>query len=164
MGNQRRGDLLDGLGAQVDHERRAVRGEVGEPLSRRHGRCALAVAREDHRLRDLGDRELAAQAGGGGGEGGDARGDVPRDAERVEAAHLLGRGAVDREVPGVQPRDVLPARMGGLALGDDLVEREVLRIDDPGVGGRVGEDLRRDERARVEADGTARDRRRGRAA
>ena len=41
----------------------------------------------------------------------------------------------------MQARDVLPARVGGLALGDDLVERQVLRVDDPCVRGRVGEDL-----------------------
>jgi hypothetical protein len=57
----------------------------------------------------------------------------------------------------VHARDVLPARVGRLTLGDDLLEGQVLRVDDPGVRGRVGEDLGRHERARVEADGTARD-------
>ena len=36
---------------------------------------------------------------------------VPRDPERVEPPRLLGDGAVDREVAGLQPRDVLIARV-----------------------------------------------------
>ncbi len=149
---ERRDDLLDRLRAEVDDERRAVLGEAGEVLALGHLRRAAAVAREDDRLRDAGDRELALERRRRGGEGGHAGRDVPGDVQLVEAAHLLGGGAEDREVAGVQAGDVVSCVVCLLQLGDDLVEREGLRVDDAGVRRGVGEDLRRHERARVEAD------------
>src|SRR5881394_1909589 len=104
--------------------------------------AARSARRSPGGLGDLGDRELGAQRGRGGHERGHAGRDVPRDTELVEPAHLLGGGAVDREVAGVQSGDVLVAVVRTLVLGDDLVEREVLRVDEPRVVRRVGENLR----------------------
>ncbi len=78
--------------------------------------------------------------GGGGGEGRHARGDRPGDAQRVEPADLLGDGAVERRIAGVDAGDVVAGGMGGRDLGDDLVEVERGRVDDAGAGRRLGHD------------------------
>ena len=85
-------ELVDRLDGEVQDQGRAVGGERIELLAGRHRRRATGVAGEDHRLGDAGQRQLASERGGGGGEGGHAGGDVVGDGERVEAAHLLGGG------------------------------------------------------------------------
>ena len=98
------GEVVD---REVDRQRGAGAGEGGEVLALRHGRGAHRGSGQDDGLRDLGERELQPQAGGRGSEGGDAGGDGPGDAEGVEAAALLGDGAVERRVAGVDAGNVL---------------------------------------------------------
>ena len=104
------------------------------------------MAGQDDRLRDAGQRQLASQRRGRRGERRDARRDVPGDAELVEAARLLAERAVDREVAGVQARDVIAALVRRAQLLDDLVEREVLRCRPAG---------RRPARGRARSAGTS---------
>ena len=52
----------------------------------------------------------------------------------------------------MQARDVLAGGVRALELGDDRVERQVLGVDDARAGGRVVEDLAREQRAGVQAD------------
>jgi hypothetical protein len=108
-------------------------------------------------LVNLGEGELEAQASGGGGEGGDAWGDGPGDAEGVEAAALLGDGAVKRWVAGVDTGYVLiPCfRLGD--HGNDFVEDHRGGITHEGIGWGFGYHLARDEGAGVEADRAAAD-------
>ncbi len=72
--------------------------------------------------------------------------------KRVEPADLLGDGAVEGRVAGVDPRHVLPGRMRGLDLGDDLGQVHGRRVDHSGARRRLGHDLGRHQRARIEAD------------
>ena len=74
-----------------------------------------------------------------------------------EPADLLGDGAVERRVAGMHPRDVLAAFMRRRHLGDDLVERQRRRVDDPRTLGRGLDDLRGHQRAGIEADRAALD-------
>ena len=57
----------------------------------------------------------------------------------------------------MQPRDVLAARVRLDAMGDDRVEIERRRVDDPRARRAMVEQRLRDQRARVEADRAARD-------
>ena len=100
----------------------------------------------------FGQGELGLEGGGGGGEGGNAGRHVIGDAEPVEPAHLLGDGAIERGIAGVDAGHVLALRMGGLDLGDDLVERHGGGVDDAGACGRGLHDLLRHQRAGIEAD------------
>ena len=92
---------------EMDGERRAGRGEGGERLALRHARGAAGDARQHHALRDLGHGQLAAERGGGGGEGRHARRQRIGDAAPLEPAQLLGERAADREVARMQARHVL---------------------------------------------------------
>src|SRR3954464_6653901 len=52
---------------------------------------------------------------------------------------------------GGRAGDVVAGRVSGGELGDDLVQRQVARVDEAGAGWRVPQDLGRDERAGVQA-------------
>ncbi len=75
----------------------------------------------------------------------------------LEPAQLLGERAVDRQVPGVQPRDILTRRMGAHELRFDLVEIHRRGVDDARTGRRERDELRRHDRSGIEADRAARD-------
>ena len=107
--------------------------------------------------RDFGQRQLGGEAGGGAGEGGHAGDDLVGDAERIEAAHLFGDGAIDRGIAGMDAGDVLARVMGGGDLGDDLIEMHRRGVADQRAGGRGGDDFGGDERAGIEADRAALD-------
>ena len=92
---------------EVDGERGAGGAEGRQRLARRHRRGAAGDAGEHQALRHLRDGQLAAERGGGGGEGRHAGRQRVGDAAALEPADLLGDGAPDREVAGVQPRHVL---------------------------------------------------------
>ncbi len=136
----------------MDDERGPARRELGERLMGRHAGGAAGKPGQHHALRHLRHRELAPEHGGGGGEGGDAGGERVGDAVAFEPADLLGHCAVDREIAGVEAGDVLAAPMGGDELGLDLIEREGSGVDQPRPLRAETEDLRRDQRARIEAD------------
>ena len=74
---------------------------------RRHRRGAAGDARQHQALRHLRDGQLAAERGGGGGEGRHARRQRVGDAVLLQPADLLGDRAPHRQVAGMQPRDVL---------------------------------------------------------
>ena len=88
----------------------------------------------------LGQRQLDAERGRGGGEGRHARRQVIGDAERIEPAHLLGDGAVERDVARMDARHIEPVGVRGSHLGDDLVERQGRRVDDARALGRGRDD------------------------
>ena len=93
-------------------------------LARGHGAGTRGGAGEDDRLRHLGQGEFALQHGRRRGKGRHARDDLIFDAERIEPPHLLGDGAVERRIAGMEPRHVEPLGRGRGNLGDDGVERE----------------------------------------
>ena len=140
-----------------------MRGEVGQRLRLGHrGRGGLHAG-EDHRLRHLGDGQLAADPGRGGGVRGDAGGDVPGDAGGVEPAGLLGQRGVEGGVAGAEPDDVLAGLVGGDEVRGDRVEVEVLGVDErrarAGSGParpRRGRCRRRGRRATASSSRTAR--------
>ena len=111
------------------HSVAPVAANAARLLACRHGRGAHGGAGHDDRLGDVGQGQLAAQGRRGGGEGRHAGRDRPGDAERVEAADLLGDGAVERGVAGMDPGDVLALGVRGLDLGHDLVEVHGGRVD-----------------------------------
>ncbi len=142
---------------EMDRQRRTRSPERGQLLALRHRRGAHRRPRQDDGLAHLGQCQLGAQRRRRRGEGRHARRHVVGDAERVEAPHLLGDRAVDRGIAGMDARHVLPLFMRALDLGDDLVEMERRRIDDPRTGRRRGDDLGRHQRAGIEADRAALD-------
>ena len=77
--------------------------------------------------------------------------------EGVEAAALLGDGAVERRVAGVDAGHVLVPGGRFVDHGNDLVEVHRRGIADEGVGGGFGHHLAGDEGAGVEADRAAAD-------
>ena len=88
-----------------------------------HGRGAAGDARQHDALRDLGQGQLAAERGGGGGESRHAGRQRIGDAAPLEPAQLLAHRAQDREVARMQPRHVLARRVRRHELGLDRVER-----------------------------------------
>ena len=81
-------------------------------------------------MRDFGQGQFLGECRGGRGEGGNARGDRVGDIERVQAPQLFAERAPDRQIAGMQARDVLAAIGRARDLRDDLVERHRRRIDD----------------------------------
>jgi len=148
---QARGDIGDVVQRQVDSERRPRRGEVLQGLAVGHARSAALGARQDHALTHLRQGQLLAERGRAGGESGHARRHGVVDAERAQAADLFADGAVDGEVPRLQPRHVLTRCIGGAHLLQDGVQRHGLGVDAARVGTDVLEHVRGDQRARVQA-------------
>ena len=69
---------------------------------------ALPVgARQDHRLADLRQGQLGLEQRRGGGIGRHAGNDLVGDPQRIEPAHLLGDGAIERGIAGMDARDIL---------------------------------------------------------
>ena len=154
-----RGEVVD---RQMDRERRPGRGEGGERLARRHRRGAHRGPGQDHRLRDAGQRQLLAERRGGGGEGRHARGHVVVDAERAQAARLLGDRAVERGVARVHPRDVQALADAARSISAMIASRSsgAVSITRGGTGASspaCGDDLGRHQRAGVEHDRAAPD-------
>ena len=158
---QERHELPHHAGEIVDRKMDAQGGTRGgegrEALAFRHGRGAHGRAGEDDRLGNIGKRELAAERCRSGGEGRNPGGDRPGYARGLEAADLLGDGAVERGVARMDAGDVEACGMGGLDLGQDFVEVHGCGVEHPGTGRRFGHDLGRDQGAGVEADRTAAD-------
>ena len=157
MRRQRPLDIGQIADREMDGQCCAGAAQFFQCLARRHGGRLHGGAGEDHRLRDLGKRELRLQRGGHCGEGGHARCYVIGDAELVETADLLGDGAIERGVARVDARHVLALRVGGLDLRDDLIQRHGGRIDHACALGCGFHDLLRHKRARIEADGAGLD-------
>ena len=141
----------------MDRQGGAGRGEALEFFALGHRRGAGRGARQDYGLRHLRQGQLAAECGGGGGEGRHAGGYVIGNAKCVEPAHLLGDRTVKRRVARMQPGDVktLFVRFG--TVGDDLVERQGGGVDDMRVGRGNGEDLARHQGAGIKTDRAALD-------
>jgi hypothetical protein len=114
-------------------------------------------AGDDDGLGELGQRELAADRGGGGRERRHAGDDLVGDAELLEAAHLLGGGAEQRRIAGVDAGDVVIVVACLDEHRDDLVEGQTRRVHDLGVGAGAADDLGGDQRAGVEDDRAASD-------
>jgi hypothetical protein len=152
-----RDDLRQIVDREMDRERRAGCCERGQGLGGGHRAGTTGRAGQHHRLHEFGERQFDLQRGGGGGEGGYAGGDRERDIEVAEAAQLLAHRRPDRQVAGMEPRDVLPGVVCGLDLRNDLVERQRRGVDDARAGGTVIEHRRRDQRAGVKADGRSGD-------
>ncbi len=123
----------------MDRERRAGGRERGEPLRLGHGGGAAGHAGEHDALRHLGHGQLGAERRRGGGERRHARRQRIGNAVPLEPAKLLGERAVDREVAGMQPRDVLAGGVGAHELRLDLVERHGRGVDGAGAGRAQGE-------------------------
>ena len=145
---------------------RVARGapELLELLARRHGAGLHGGAGQDDRLGDLGQRQLRLRRAAAAAKAGHARADLIGNAQPIEAAHLLGDGAIDRGIAGMDAGDILALCMGRRHLGDDLVEVHGGGVEDAGAGRGRGDDLRRHQRAGIEADRAALDQAHGRAA
>ena len=128
-------------------------GEGFEAFGFGHRAGAAGEAGEDHGLSDGREREFRAEGGGGGGVGGDAGGEGVGDGKAAEAAELLGDGAVEGEIAGMEARDVLPGFVGAAELGFDRVEVERGGVDEAGAWGTMLEHGGGDDGAGVEADG-----------
>src|SRR3546814_14511075 len=57
--------------------------------------------------------------------------DLESDVERAQAADLLGDGAVERRVAGMDPRHVVTRRVRRLDLRDDRIEGQGRGVDHP---------------------------------
>ncbi|KGW79257.1 precorrin-4 C11-methyltransferase domain protein [Burkholderia pseudomallei MSHR2990] len=134
--------------AEMDRERRAVRGEARERFAGGHRRLAR-VAREDHGLRDARQRQLDAERRCARGRRGHAGHDLVRNPERGEPADLLADRAVERRIAGMHARDVLPLAVRAREQRDDFVEIELRRVHDE-LGAMAVEHRGRHERARVQ--------------
>ena len=152
MRNERALDVGEVAHREMNRQRGLRGAELLQFLAGRHGRRLHGGAREDHRLRHFGQRELGLEGGSRGGEGGHARRHVIGNAERIEAAHLLGNGAIERGIAGVDARHVLAFVMRGLDVADDFVEVHGGRIEHQRIRGRGLHDLLRHQRTRIETD------------
>jgi hypothetical protein len=110
-------------------------------------------AGQDHRLADIRQGQFRRQGGRRCGEGGHAGRHVVSDLQRVQPAHLLGDRAIERRVAGMDPGDIVALFVGGLHLGDDLVQMHRRGIDHPRPFGRLGHHLRRHQRPGIKHDG-----------
>ena len=106
----------------MDRKRRTRTSEACQLFTRRHRRGFHRRAGEDQGLRDLWHREFNAEAGGGGGIGRHARNNLIIDPKRLQAADLLGDGAVERGITGMDARHILAVRMRAADLVNDVVE------------------------------------------
>ena len=113
----------DGGGEEDAHGALGACQEV-ELLLVGHGCAALATG-EDDGLATLGDGELGAQLGGGGEEGGDARGDVVVHTVGIEKGHLLLYGSEDAGVAGMETNNEVALVVVLLHQGALLVEGHV---------------------------------------
>ena len=98
---------VEGMDGEMDGQRRAGRGEAASVSPSGMARGAAGHAGQHHALRHFRHGQFAAQRGGGGGEGRHAGRQRVGDAAPLEPAHLLGHGAQDRKVAGMEPRHVL---------------------------------------------------------
>jgi hypothetical protein len=132
-------------------------GEASQGFARGHGRRAAGCARQHHRLRQARQREFGTQRGRRGGERGHAGRDRVGDADGPEAAQLLAHRRPHGQIARMQPRHVLPCRMGGDEFGDDGIEIEWRGVDDARAGWTVRQDFFGHQRAGIEADRAAAD-------
>src|SRR6476646_6378832 len=141
----------------MDGERRAGRRKGGKPLTLRHARGASRDAGQNHALRQFGHGQLAAKRGGSCGEGRYAGGERVGNATSVQPPELLGERAVDCEVAGLKPRQVMATRIRRHEFSLDLVERQRRGIDDARACRAIVEQGARHDRAGIEADRAIRD-------
>ena len=87
-------DLAQVADRKMDGKRRTRASEAGQFFTRRHRRGFHRRAGEDQGLRHLGHREFNAKAGGSGGIGRHPGDNLIIDTKRLQAADLLGNGAV----------------------------------------------------------------------
>ena len=87
-------------------------------------------ARQHHALRHFRHGQFARQGRRRRRKSRHARRQRVGNAAPVEPAHLLGDRAVDREIAGMQPRDVLAGCMRRREFRVDLVERHRRGVDD----------------------------------
>ena len=105
---QLRHDLVERVDRKMDRQRRAGRGEGGERFALRHRRGAAAAcgsARRD--CATSGSVSSRCKRRCGGGESRHAGRDVKGNAELAQPPHLFAHRAPDRQIAGMQPRDVL---------------------------------------------------------
>jgi hypothetical protein len=152
-----RGQLGDPLDGEVQHQRRAGGRVGGELLTGRHRGGPGAGPGEDDGLPHPRHGQLALERRRGRGERRDAGHDLVGHPGRVEPAHLLGHGAPDRRVAGVQPGHVEAGLVRGDQLGGDLVEVEVGGVDQARARRRGVEQLAWHERPGVQAHRRRRD-------
>src|SRR3546814_4755581 len=102
-------------------------------------------------------RQFGADGGSGGGEGGDAGRDAERNADRFQPPKLLAHGRPDGQVAGMKARSVMPRLMGIDDDGDDLVQGERRRVDDPCPRRTMIEQGGGHQRSGLETDRSTRD-------
>ena len=122
--------LVEHMDRQMDRQRRAGRGKgrraVRAPASPRRGRRCGSAPRVCATSGSVSSRPSAAAAAAKDGTPGVTR---VGDAERFEPADLLAHRAPHRQIAGVQPRDVVPGRVGGDEFRHDGVEVERRGVD-----------------------------------
>src|SRR5580658_3804405 len=142
------------MDGQMNGERCAAGGKRFETFALRHARSATWHPCQDHALRDAGYGQLATQSGGGGGKGRHAGRERVGNSMTLEAAQLLGKRAVDRQVPRMKSCHIETRRKGGDILALELIERHRGAINQPRAVRTMREQFRRDQGAGVEADRT----------
>ena len=141
----------------MDRQRRPVAAKAASCLALRHRRGAAGHAREHDALRDLRHGQLASERRRRGREGRHAGRDRVGNAAALEPPHLLGERAVDREIAGMQPRDVEARGMRRTNSASiwSSVSGAVSMMRAP--AGQCASSSARHQRARIEAHRAARD-------
>ena len=132
-------------------------GEGSEVFSCGHRRGAAGGAGQHHRLRDFGQRQFFCQRGGSGSEGRNAGRNGEGNLDRGKPPQLFAERAPDRQIAGMQPRDVLTLLGGPCHLRDDLVERHRRGIENTRAGRAEVEQRFRHQRSGIETDRARRD-------
>ena len=133
-GNEFCDGLVERMNGEMNRKRRAGRGERGQAFGFGHRRGPSRGPGQHDRLSDFGQRQFPGQCSGGGGEGRNARRNREGDIERFEPSQLFAKRAPDRQIAGMEARDILAFVGRPLEFGDDLVERHRRRIDDARTG------------------------------
>ena len=147
---ERADDIGEIGGREVDRQCAAAPRLGGKLLSVGHGRCAHGGPGESDRLGDVGHGELDAQRGRGGGEGRHARSDRVVDPQPVETAYLFCDCAIQRRVSRMHPRHIPARTVRRNEFGFDLIEGHRCRVEDSGIGARLGDHVFRHQRAGIE--------------
>ena len=127
---------------QEQRHRRAVTGEFGDLLARRHRGLAAAEPGQDHGLGDFRDRQLAPDPRGHGGEAGHPGDDLGVQVQRRALVELLLDGAPQRGITGVDAGHAELFPGGPLVVGQDALHRQPGGVHDLGVFPRVGQHVR----------------------
>src|SRR5579885_3368975 len=145
-------NLLDCVNGEVNRKRRPRRSIGREGFIFRHGRGAPLRARQNERLRNLRQGELSPKCGRCGGKGRNAWRNRIGDGKSFEHADLLAHRAPNREIAGVEARNIIALAMSTQKFFADFFEAHWRRVDDPCSLWAIGEERLWHERARVKTD------------